>query len=825
MSMRTSPCVEYAFETRITALATATTLASATRHEFAAITVNVPETASRKFLSAHLEFDTRDAFTAAADIDGVRMGVRFAGETACGSNLYKSSGVDGTYANASSQTFAADGYVEIVYTGEVARQTLFALTDVDSSTAGARESIYTTAKYGIYFGSGVAVVRESNSTKFSSAADFTRLGDIFRIERVGTVVTYSRNGVVFYTSLVSSSGALLVDVEVRFLGTYYGLLNVRLYSAGVEQTIVWTNIIEMATDAQTYNDRDVFTAAANTADHAWDRWTYDITPLMNRYFATGTSKSIQPSFAMASGSAQNVGMVTCKLVLVYEYNDTSETALLKTVRFPFGYNGNLTDATVIELGTNSYPQLTGAGGILPESSIVLRQVFLDLWSNDNSTTTADVTPYVQIDATAEVARANQKHALITNTPWHDLLVINTATHLPSAAHAIKMRLSGTGQFNTPCGFVVVTYEYAKASTRVLAEAIVPLVVTDSKDTTLTELGILAATEADAEWYGCDLNVQEPGTITLVQSGVFVMGEGWSSSTSFRLALGTQAFVNYSIASAGGQQPIIRRGDIDSGAWTLAAGRNRLVSKAATSGSPMRASHRGHAIVNYTCDAPLGGPAIVNLPRCQMLAPYSGLGITQSTNREIAPDADKSPVLHGAYEIQGAFAELQVRNATAAVASMIVAKLAAGEHDGGGWVAANANPQGPAERMTRVVMLATTRWWNRTSLQTGRADMEAQRRVRMFAINSEIAGLYWWTHHGCTFTVAGTWTGYTGDGSGITVKIWNAATGELVATVTTTAGGAFTATVLNGTDLHFAEAYQDATHRGRSVNAYPVAVAA
>ena len=40
-------------------------------------------------------------------------------------------------------------------------------------------------------------------------------GDILRVERVGTTVTYRRNGTVFYTSTVPSTGVLIADAAFK----------------------------------------------------------------------------------------------------------------------------------------------------------------------------------------------------------------------------------------------------------------------------------------------------------------------------------------------------------------------------------------------------------------------------------------------------------------------------------------------------------------------------------------------------------------------------------------------------------------------------------
>jgi len=68
--------IQYAFDTRLTNLATDTTLAAATRYDAASVTLNIPENSSRTFLSVVLMVTWRDAFTAAASVTGWRLGIK-----------------------------------------------------------------------------------------------------------------------------------------------------------------------------------------------------------------------------------------------------------------------------------------------------------------------------------------------------------------------------------------------------------------------------------------------------------------------------------------------------------------------------------------------------------------------------------------------------------------------------------------------------------------------------------------------------------------------------------------------------------------------------
>lgn len=82
MAIDAQRTTRWAFDTRITTLATNTTLGTATRHDFAAQTIHVPETAAARFAVANggrvlVKVTVRDAeATAATDLDGIRVGIK-----------------------------------------------------------------------------------------------------------------------------------------------------------------------------------------------------------------------------------------------------------------------------------------------------------------------------------------------------------------------------------------------------------------------------------------------------------------------------------------------------------------------------------------------------------------------------------------------------------------------------------------------------------------------------------------------------------------------------------------------------------------------------
>ena len=125
-----------------------------------------------------------------------------------GGSLQKtaSGGVWGNAGAASTATLTGDGAVEFMV-GDTSTQAALGLSNGDSSTN------YTDIDFAIYLaGSGGLQVYESGTHRgsFGSYA----AGDFMRVEVVGGVVKYYRNGVAFYTSMLTPTYPLLVDTAL-----------------------------------------------------------------------------------------------------------------------------------------------------------------------------------------------------------------------------------------------------------------------------------------------------------------------------------------------------------------------------------------------------------------------------------------------------------------------------------------------------------------------------------------------------------------------------------------------------------------------------------
>jgi flagellar hook assembly protein FlgD len=136
--------------------------------------------------------------------------VDLVGVTAAGNTISKSAGTGwGNGGAASGQTISADGWVEF---GVVEIDT-YRMCGLSDSNLDAH---YTSIDYAVYLYNGAVYAFENGTNKGSFGA--YQSGDRFRVERTGSTVVYKKNGVVFYTSTVASSGTLMADAAVYTVG-------------------------------------------------------------------------------------------------------------------------------------------------------------------------------------------------------------------------------------------------------------------------------------------------------------------------------------------------------------------------------------------------------------------------------------------------------------------------------------------------------------------------------------------------------------------------------------------------------------------------------
>ena len=133
------------------------------------------------------------------------------GATANGNTITKTAGTAwGNAGAASSQTFSGDGRLEFLAT-QVNTSRMCGLSDSNP------DANFTSIDYAVYLYSGGAVYIFESGTNRGIFGTY-QSGDRFSVERMGTTVVYKKNGSVFYTSTVASSGVLMADAAIHTSG-------------------------------------------------------------------------------------------------------------------------------------------------------------------------------------------------------------------------------------------------------------------------------------------------------------------------------------------------------------------------------------------------------------------------------------------------------------------------------------------------------------------------------------------------------------------------------------------------------------------------------
>jgi hypothetical protein len=563
--------------------------------------------------------------------------------------------------------------------------------------------------------------------------------------------------------------------------------------------------------AVAFTDTDIALPLANTADHEMlGPLMFDVTAYFNTNFGSGASQTCQVGIAIATSVAANVNNICAKLYITYEADNASATKV-RTARIPIQSHHTFLGISDVEAGTtggvsdapvNQIPQLTGVGGFLPEAGVTIRQAFIETWCADLGAAATAFNLIIKIDSGgADNARATLEQTLVSNTSYHDLFIYDTGTFSPASAHAYIVRSSLATRFEFPGGYMTVTYTYDDSTTTTeLRSLVLPCEAADSDDI----LNILSTATDESLQYQTVVDIEEPGPITLKQSGAF-FDDSLISASVLRVFAPSQAERTYTHvnASLSGMHYLVRRTDHDSG-WSLSRGRNVLPLKLWNSSSAA-GSVSAFTLLNYHAGRCLNG---------NVSAPYIGSNIA-ATSALITTLTDmlRKPVIpETQYVISAVLARAFMRTANLSSTNIVLlAERNALESSGDGWWIKQKAGAGAVECGTRVGNSDTSAWWRLTHLDQVKGDIEAVRRWRLHStVTMTPHFMLWVTHHARTFAVAGTITA----ANGTAIQVWNAGTKEFVGEGVV-ASNAFSINVMSDANPVFAT-----SPTGRSANGTP-----
>lgn len=531
---------------------------------------------------------------------------------------------------------------------------------------------------------------------------------------------------------------------------------------------------------------------------------------------TGTSMTcdVQYYFDQSTGTTQGMRNVTAKLYVTYEYDDDTgvNATQIKTVRIPLeSLVGALSTTTNSEIGTNQIPQLTG-GGILPENSVVVRDYFFVIESNEAVNSATDFTVSANIDSGTATTFATQEAGLASGRfcRW---IYKPASVPATSSVHAFQLWAT-TARVNHAVITMYVTYEFdAAATTRVLNSILIPIEIA-------TPLGVNVAAEASR--FTREIFIEDPGTITLRQSAFRIHFNCAAAVSGLAWRAGGQSFRTYTHVGAVVCGMFCLQQRIDSGGAqgagvTLARGLNAItIDGFATDTTDQVTNISGLVVLNYESDVGSGGIGQNTHTVLQRLLSWDA-ALTDRVRVAWAASIPESDYWISA----SGFCFIQWLQ-TAGAAVTFDVEVLGGESKGDGYVDIYADAyQSDNERSCSIVWMRGRDVFKRhpDDADPDRLDMETSRDYRLFTTTGCGNGIFAAiTYHSFTWPVSGTVSGYDGDGSGIAVDIHRSDNGERVLMLTTAIGGTFSGTWHDNTVPLYAVAREDDTHVGRSANA-------
>lgn len=576
---------------------------------------------------------------------------------------------------------------------------------------------------------------------------------------------------------------------------------------------ITTVLMGIKLGAVAFNDVTITDTLTNTGEQQAFVFTRDVTSYFNSNFGSGTSQTCQVGTTVNGIPIQNICI---DIIMQYEFSDTGQTTMIKTALIPLeSHTATLTN-TLVEYGNaNQIPVLDTFFG---ENSIVYRDRFVVMEGATASNATTDFQIGMQLDAAAEVLTGNIEGGLNSNN--YVRFWIDESGMATNATHTLKQRATVTQRVAHPLVYLSVTYEYNEDNTTAPSHSII--VALEGTD------GIIGGTAAgSSSRFQAKFYIEEPGTITLKQSGLVISYVCSANVAGLNILAGGQATRVYTGSSGSVTVSSYRMGHrIDSGAVngagiTLARGENTItvdVYRTSTTVGTMPTISEMFLVLNYTSSSKhADGLGVHNHTTL-----WAGHADWQSANTYFSsvwsnlPDIPETNYYVNAVSLWG----WVINNVAAQMVCFDLEELTGEGFGDGSRTVLRMMIETDAEIGPYLFHKAITEYLDRypTDPDTRRMALETSRSI-IVSSGGTIrvwAGMYV-TYHSITFTVSGTVRGYSGDGSGITVTLHREDTGEKVDSTTTAAGGTFSITVYDDTKTLFCQAQQDATHVGRSAN--------
>jgi hypothetical protein len=348
------------------------------------------------------------------------------------------------------------------------------------------------------------------------------------------------------------------------------------------------------------NDATVTQTITNSGENQSFIFTRDVTSYFQTNF-TGTSHTVGARLTITGVSTINC---TAKLIITYEYDDTGQTTRIKTVKIPIdGNTGNLTTSLTAVGGVTG--QIPALDTFLPEASKTYRDIFFEI--NGHTGVTSNVSRILTMRYNGSTSlNSGAYQGALTSDYWFrridKIITGETGAIATNTDNTVEAQTANTSM-PFPClsGVLVVTYEYNEDDTTTVMQSLQIAVI--------DEAGWSGGpTSADKGRFRRSILVPEPGTITLVQSGILASYiDGAAVSMVFNIgSQSDRTFAHGATVRCGGMHHMRRfdSGAVGGAGMTLGRGFNEINVDFFTTGTgvgTLGSNLSALMFLNYTSD--------------------------------------------------------------------------------------------------------------------------------------------------------------------------------------------------------------------------------
>lgn len=538
----------------------------------------------------------------------------------------------------------------------------------------------------------------------------------------------------------------------------------------------------------------------NTGEHISNLYKATILPILNNVDPADTSFTLTLYFGANIGpttTATTLQNLDARIFITYVAKEQSTR--IKTVAIPLqGNTGGLSTSLT------QYETIPALDTLLPEASKTYREIWFEVSGNSVSLSTTTIDLKLALDSETEYDTPSLSNGL--NSACWERYIWSRNDMDTSTTHSFKARTSSTNNpFRCLCPVLWVTYEYDHdSSTEVINSIQIPIV---------EEPGFIGNGTTNKSKELRQLYIQEPGTITIKNSGVLL---NWMSSTNIGNisisinGISSSFFSSVTPNLACGQFGLMDR-KID--VVTFSRGLNNIYVDWYGSVNNQGAGLAGIAFINYTSGIHEEGDGAHNKTLWFHM-------LDMTTASQASTISFSPPLICSCYWLNGIGYRWSQLTDAADKGMVLNVEINSDEsiEDGKETIFSQFS-QSDAEMSYIDSWVRSRSYFKRhfNDADTSRLNLLTNRRYftqSSDATHDTLTQLL--TIHQIAYTISGTISGYSGDGSGITVELHRSDTDECIGRTTTKTGGTYSFVWFDNTIPVYAHVV-DGNKVGRSPN--------